>query len=98
MSEILDAFQFHKGTIRTGTAETAPTADTSFQFHKGTIRTIALCKAESISNYFNSIKVQLERVCPSAVLSSIALFQFHKGTIRTRNWYNNMLHVRISIP
>ena len=33
--------------------------------------------------YFNSIKVQLERVCPSAVLSSIALFQFHKGTIRT---------------
>ena len=32
--------------------------------------------------YFNSIKVQLERGVPGALVGG-ALFQFHKGTIRT---------------
>ena len=37
-SKCVPVFQFHKGTIRSGIAESAPSADTSFQFHKGTIR------------------------------------------------------------
>ena len=39
-------------------------------------------KQEPCQNYFNSIKVQLERACSSPPLRKNE-FQFHKGTIRT---------------
>ena len=35
-------FQFHKGTIRTGTSRAADGRNRTFQFHKGTIRTVAV--------------------------------------------------------
>ena len=55
---------------------------TIFQFHKGTIRTQFPIHTPSAVQYFNSIKVQLERSL-SIRVRIILIFQFHKGTIRT---------------
>ena len=54
------SFQFHKGTIRTLSAELARLCRYLFQFHKGTIRTINRLLNTIGVTYFNSIKVQLE--------------------------------------
>ena len=76
-------FQFHKGTIRTGTSLPLTYDDIGFQFHKGTIRT----KRESMMRLrlidFNSIKVRLELTDKRVQSPRRLPFQFHKGTIRT---------------
>ena len=36
---LLEVFQFHKGTIRTSVAQVSRPKENKFQFHKGTIRT-----------------------------------------------------------
>ena len=49
-------------------------------------------------DYFNSIKVQLERLMPQK-LKNLEIFQFHKGTIRTAtNKSDSMSTNDISIP
>ena len=54
-----------------------------FQFHKGTIRTeIFRMRNRQLQEYFNSIKVRLERGTNKVLVSDTG-FQFHKGTIRT---------------
>ena len=45
-----------------------------FQFHKGTIRTLILLCVISSSVYFNSIKVQLERLKDSVFDLSVGNF------------------------
>ena len=48
-------------------------------------------------NYFNSIKVRLERTFP--ILKELANgFQFHKGAIRTVDNYLSLNYRPISIP
>ena len=56
-----EPFQFHKGTIRTDDAAEGMITFLRFQFHKGTIRTFLLRCEEIQKQYFNSIKVRLER-------------------------------------
>ena len=76
-------FQFHKGTIRTGSAPEYVAKYVTFQFHKGTIRTSNEPSSIENDGYFNSIKVQLEhRMKPNYLPTNS--FQFHKGTIRTQ--------------
>ena len=53
-----------------------------FQFHKGAIRTLFYIINVKTINYFNSIKVRLERASRKVIWSPL-LFQFHKGAIRT---------------
>ena len=55
-----------------------------FQFHKGTIRTPGDKVSCSLKQYFNSIKVRLERVVQPLLSQYLQPFQFHKGTIRTK--------------
>ena len=76
------SFQFHKGTIRTYTPLYVYALALPFQFHKGTIRTNNQGNVNVDFNYFNSIKVRLERV-PVSPITRLTVFQFHKGTIRT---------------
>ena len=41
-ANVVRAFQFHKGTIKTGFRYRSPECSDTFQFHKGTIKTQAI--------------------------------------------------------
>ena len=79
---LTNAFQFHKGTIKTLLTNLL----INFVFYFNSIKVqlkpqLVLCDNHQ-QLYFNSIKVQLKRVAlPLTRMTS--RFQFHKGTIKT---------------
>ena len=80
-------FQFHKGTIRTIYA-LGLVAALLFQFHKGTIRTFVEDKISKSFQYFNSIKVRLERLRLTLVHLSLVDFNSIKVRLELRTQFN----------
>ena len=75
-----------------------------FQFHKGTIKPSSHLWQYCCVPDFNSIKVRLNLVLLSMVITSSLLFQFHKGTIKPffqlsivhRHTHFNSIKVRLN--
>ena len=97
-------FQFHKGTIRTRTAQQSDYRNKYFNSIKVRLEQAAEIQASINEKNFNSIKVRLEHAdFASQVLAQ--LFQFHKGTIRTNQntmiisliLYFNSIKVRLEL-
>ena len=79
---ILEQFQFHKGTIRT--SEKAYTLKTDPDFNSIKVRLEQSYSIGTEEDFnFNSIKVRLEHFIGSSYIYEAPTFQFHKGTIRT---------------
>ena len=76
-------FQFHKGSIKRGSAIRLQVFLFGFQFHKGSIKRAS---SEAIipdsEPYFNSTKVQL-KVLSKLNNFRMSKFQFHKGSIKS---------------
>ena len=80
--QIFYLFQFHKGTIRTGSPGVKVRAYFYFNSIKVQLELIIYREKIKRCHHFNSIKVQLERRLANCC-QFLLRFQFHKGTIRT---------------
>ena len=73
-------------------------ASAAFQFHKGTIRTLTLLCVILFYVYFNSIKVQLERIKKIAVDINNNNFNSIKVQLEHSTGITELLRIPISIP
>ena len=79
-------FQFHKGTIKTGSPRIHLTVFPNFNSIKVRLKPDKADLLPEVGKYFNSIKVRLKQ--PAAEIPAAATkFQFHKGTIKTHHSY-----------
>ena len=92
------AFQFHKGTIKTGMFLKSNSNRYDFNSIKVQLRQDERMYEEIAPRNFNSIKVQLRLGAPFSTSYEILKFQFHKGTIKTPRCPHNASLLLISIP